>query len=131
MPLVLDRRISLSFTLPPGRPSVDRVSKIVTKIVTKIGAAAKVRVDATKTASAHDLRRAFGERWAAKVMPPQLMVLMRHESMETTMKYYVGRNADRTAAIVWAEDRRSTGEPADTAGVEEFGLDEQGIPHNL
>jgi len=111
----------------PGRPSVDRVSKIVTKI----GAAAKVRVDATKTASAHDLRRAFGERWAAKVMPPQLMVLMRHESMETTMKYYVGRNADRTAAIVWAEDRRGTGEPADTAGVEEFGLDEQGIPHSL
>lgn len=111
----------------PGRPSVDRVSKIVTKI----GAAAKVRVDATKTASAHDLRRAFGERWSAKVMPPQLMVLMRHESMETTMKYYVGRNADRTAAIVWAEDRRGTGETADAAGVEEFGLDEQGMPHTI
>jgi integrase len=82
----------------PGRLASDRVSKIVSKI----GAKAKVRVDSTKTASAHDLRRAFGERWSARLMPAQLMELMRHESIDTTLSYYVGRNAERTAAMLWA-----------------------------
>ena len=34
-------------------------------------------------------------------MPAQLMELMRHESIETTLTYYVGRNAERTAAALW------------------------------
>ena len=88
----------------PGRPATDRVSKTVGSI----GAKAKVRVDANKTASAHDLRRAFGERWAARLMPAQLMELMRHESIETTLPYYVGRNAERTAAILWHEHEKTT-----------------------
>jgi integrase len=87
----------------PGRPTADRVSKVVTKI----GSKAKVLVDAKKTASAHDLRRAFGERWAARLMPAQLMELMRHESIDTTLSYYVGRNAERTAAMLWEADRQS------------------------
>ncbi len=29
------------------------------------------------------------------------MVLMRHESIETTMRYYVGRNAQTTAEVLW------------------------------
>ena len=29
------------------------------------------------------------------------MALMRHESIETTMRYYVGRNANTTADAVW------------------------------
>jgi integrase len=87
----------------PGRPAVDRVSKIVGRI----GAKANVRVDVKKTASAHDLRRAFGERWAARLMPAQLMELMRHESIDTTLSYYVGRNAERTAAILWDEDHKA------------------------
>lgn len=32
---------------------------------------------------------------------PGLKELMRHESIETTLKYYVGRNAQATAAILW------------------------------
>jgi len=88
----------------PGRPNKDRVSKTVSEI----GKKANVRVDVKKTASAHDLRRAFGERWSARLMPPQLMELMRHESIETTMSYYVGRNAERTAAILWDEDERAS-----------------------
>jgi integrase len=91
----------------PGQANKDRVSKVVTKI----GAKAKVRVDARKTASAHDLRRAFGERWAAKLMPAQLMELMRHESIDTTLSYYVGRNAERTAAMLWDADGASTPPP--------------------
>jgi integrase len=97
----------------PGRPAVHRVSKIISAI----GEKAKVRVDVKKTASAHDLRRAFGERWAARLMPAQLMELMRHESIETTLSYYVGRNAERTAAILWHEHEKSI-EPERTASDE-------------
>jgi integrase len=79
----------------------------VSKTVSSIGAKAKVRVDVKKTASAHDLRRAFGERWAARLMPAQLMELMRHETIETTLSYYVGRNAERTAAILWHEHEKA------------------------
>jgi integrase len=86
------------------------------KIITRIGKAAGVVVDrrkkreratgklreAVKFASAHDLRRSFGERWAVRVMPQVLKELMRHESIETTLKYYVGRNAETTAETLWA-----------------------------
>jgi integrase len=92
----------------PGHPTTDRVSKVVSRI----GARANVRVDAKKTASAHDLRRAFGERWAARLMPAQLMELMRHESIDTTLSYYVGRNAERTAAILWDEDQKANQDDA-------------------
>jgi hypothetical protein len=33
-------------------------------------------------------------------MPQVLMELMRHESIETTLRYYVGKNAQRTTRIV-------------------------------
>ena len=54
-----------------------------------------------KWASAHDLRRSFGARWADRVMPKVLMELMRHEDINTTLKYYAGQNAQRTANAVW------------------------------
>ena len=57
--------------------------------------------DVAKYATAHDLRRAFGERWASKVMPFDLQALMRHENIETTQKYYVGQNSLRTADAIW------------------------------
>ncbi|HBL43400.1 hypothetical protein [uncultured Gimesia sp.] len=53
-------------------------------------------------ASAHDLRRSFGERWAMKVMPQPLM---RHESMETTLKFYAGLNGEKIAEAVWNADQ--------------------------
>jgi integrase len=82
----------------------------VSKVVSAIGQAAGVVVDerqvdgvtARKFASAHDLRRAFGQRWAAKVMPTVLRELMRHASIATTMAYYVGSNAEATADVLWA-----------------------------
>ena len=33
-------------------------------------------------------------------MPQVLMELMRHESIDTTLKFYVGRNAQRTAKLL-------------------------------
>ncbi len=89
----------------PDRPHPHRVSEIVSEIGEKAGV--KVYVDPkdpekVKYASAHDLRRAFGERWAARLMPAQLMELMRHESIETTLRFYVGTDAQRTADAAWA-----------------------------
>jgi len=88
-------------------------SNQVSKIMSKIGRAAGVKVytnpkDSAKVkfASAHDLRRAFGARWAARVMPAQLMELMRHESIETTLRFYVGTNAQRTNDVIWDAYRR-------------------------
>ena len=42
-----------------------------------------------------------GERWSSRVMPQILMELMRHESIETTLKFYVGRNAEKTAETLY------------------------------
>ncbi len=64
-----------------------------------------------KYASAHDLRRAFGRRWSARVMPAVLQQLMRHESIDTTMRYYVGRDADATADVLWSAFESVTPEP--------------------
>ena len=73
-------RMSAVFKLPGIRGrSTELRSKWVGKILSKIGKAAGVRVHVdpkdpvrVKYASAHDLRRAFGERWAARIMPAQL-----------------------------------------------------------
>ncbi len=65
----------------------------------------RVTVTANKFASAHDLRRSFGTRWAKQVMPAVLQRLMRHASIDTTMKYYVGIESDDVAAELWAKYR--------------------------
>lgn len=54
-----------------------------------------------KFASAHDLRRCFGSRWARRIKPATLQLLMRHRSIETTLKYYVGLDADDVADELW------------------------------
>jgi len=59
------------------------------------------QVGKVKFASAHDLRRCFAERWATRIMPQVFMELMRYESIESTMKYYVGQNAERTADVLY------------------------------
>ena len=97
------------FRLPGIRGDNSEVrSTWVGRVVSMIGRRAGVRVSSdprdpekVKYASAHDLRRAFGERWASRVMPAVLKELMRHESIETTLRYYVGTNAERTADVCW------------------------------
>jgi integrase len=69
-----------------------------------------------KFASAHDLRRSFGLRWASRVMPQVLMELMRHESIDTTVRYYVGRNAQSTAAVLWAAHEAANGNTSGNSG---------------
>ena len=122
-------RVGAVFKLPGIRGQTAELrSKWVGKVVSKIGKKAGVRVyvdpknpERVKYASAHDLRRAFGERWAARIMPAQLKELMRHESIETTLRYYVGTNAERTADACW-DAFEKTAVPGPPAGVVENGV---------
>ncbi|MSR31275.1 MAG: site-specific integrase [Gemmataceae bacterium] len=108
-------RSGFVFNPRPEREGNRRLTIIqVTRIISRIGrnAAILVRTDVKtgkkKYASAHDFRRAFGDRWALRVMPAVLMVMMRHESIGTTMQFYVGRSAQATADVVWQAYARVT-----------------------
>jgi len=66
-------------------PSGGQVTHRIGEFIVDVGELAGVVVDAdprtgvpTKYASAYDLRRAFGYRWAKRVMPAVLQKLMRH-----------------------------------------------------
>jgi integrase len=72
------------------------------RIISAIGSAAGIAVDSKgKTLTAHDLRRAFGQRWATRVKPLILQKLMRHKSLTTTMRFYVELEDDDVASAVW------------------------------
>lgn len=62
-------------------------------------------------ARAHDLRRAFGVRWANRgITPFELSEIMRHETLAITKQYYVGENANATADSMWrAVEKESDG----------------------
>lgn len=98
-----EKRAGPVFRLPKQRRAGILSQSWVSHKITAFGRAAAIVVDvkARKFASAHDFRRSFGERWARRVMPQVLMELMRHENIETTMRYYVGRNAEATARELW------------------------------
>jgi len=114
----LAERSGYVFDLKPRRHRyAERLTmQHVSRTICRFGEAACVRVsegrrrDAAtgevvtknKFASAHDLRRSFGERWSRRVLPQVLQEMMRHETIQTTLKYYVGQNAKRSAADIWA-----------------------------
>jgi integrase len=50
-------------------------------------------------ASARNLRRTFAARWSRRVNSMVLKELMRHASVTTTEKYYVGIQSDETSAL--------------------------------
>lgn len=82
---------------------VDPVTNVadISRSVAAIGKAAGIETGSGKFASAHDLRRAFGTRWAIQVPPVVLQRIMRHSTIETTLKYYVGIDASQIGAILW------------------------------
>lgn len=99
-----DQRTGYVFN-PLGKRGERMVSDFpISRMICDIGKAAGIIVDhrSGKFASAHDLRRTFGTRWAKRVMPQVLMTLMRHESIETTMTFYVDINAEATASDLMA-----------------------------
>lgn len=94
-----------------------RVDTVSTWIV-DIGKAAKVKVDekhgSEKFASAHDIRRAFGTRWAKIVPASLLQQLMRHSSIETTMSFYVNITAKDTMSEIRRHVRKNQVTPEAT-----------------
>ena len=87
----------------------------MSKTISEIGAASKVRVNAKgKYASAHDLRRSFGLRWSHRVMPAELQQLMRHSDISTTMNFYAMIEASNFAERLWNQEKNST--PNSTLG---------------
>ncbi len=97
-----DQRTGHVFGLPnengkPGRTFAHGI----TRAVRSLAKAANVKVadknGKVKWATPHDFRRAFGSRWAKRVMPAVLMRLMRHKRMETTMNYYATQDAESVA----------------------------------
>jgi integrase len=86
----------------------------VSAILSRIGRAAGVvvgehpRTGRVKYASAHDFRRTFATRWAARGLSvAQLTDMMRHETFETTRRYYVSLDAQQIAESCWDAYRRS------------------------
>jgi integrase len=92
----------------PLMPSESRANAhLAGRMISLIGEKAHVvvhtdaRTGHVKYASAHDLRRSFGTRWAKQVKTPILMRLMRHENIQTTMSYYVSLECDEIAEQLW------------------------------
>ena len=92
------------------KPGRQRSSKNTSRIASAIGERAGIKVDVDKRgkvevvkfASAHDLRRSFATRWASKVKPATLQLLMRHSAIETTLRYYVAQDSDDVAAELYS-----------------------------
>lgn len=93
------RRTGRVFKLPCSDSQVPR-------IIAKIGKESGIQVSPNgKMVTAHDLRRSFGSRWATRLAPAELRVLMRHTSIDTTMKYYVRLQTDVLGKKLWDSDR--------------------------
>ena len=69
-----------------------------------IGKRAEVEVSSGKFVTLHELRRSFGLRWAQRLLLQQLMQIMRHESIDTTLRYYVAHDAEGIAEEMWREN---------------------------
>jgi integrase len=92
-----------------GRANYDYADHTISEIGKVAGVIVEHDADGKpkKFASAHDFRRAFAERWSKRILPGELQELMRHKSIITTMTFYVGQNAKRTANAVWAAYRKN------------------------
>jgi integrase len=62
------------------------------QLVLKVGKVVKPSLG--RRATPHDYRRTFASKWAMKVQPLTLQKLMRHDSLVTTLTYYVRLSAD-------------------------------------
>jgi integrase len=95
------------FALPGLMGGTVRGLIYASKIISLIGKAAGVKVKTdhngrVKFASAHDLRRSFGTRWATRVMPATLQRMMRHADISTTMSFYADIDAKSVEEAIYA-----------------------------
>jgi integrase len=64
------------------------------------------RTQKPKYASAHDLRRSFGEYYKDRVSMNELRILMRHKSITTTARFYLGSEAQALGRKLRAREPR-------------------------
>lgn len=121
-----DRQDPTGFVFQPLCQGLDeRVDRLwASRLISRIGEKAGIVVKETfaesgkKTdhfATAHDLRRSFGARWARKVLPPVLRELMRHSDIKTTLDYYAGRNAESLAESLYSQIEAKNQQGGETA----------------
>lgn len=114
------QRVGFVFNVFQASGVVSRRADTVAGWVSEIGKSANVKVDekdgVEKYASSHDIRRAFGTRWAKIVPPGLLQQLMRHSSITTTMSFYV----DITAKDTISEVRRHVTKNSPAQAVDAF-----------
>lgn len=100
------------FNASRANGAVSRRVDTVSNWIVDIGKAATVKVDekdgSEKFASSHDIRRAFGTRWAKIVPSSLLQQLMRHSNIETTMKFYVNITAKDTMSEIRRHVRKNS-----------------------
>lgn len=84
------------------RSTKDHASSTVRRIGKRANVITAKKDGRVHYATAHDLRRSFGLRWSRKVKAPQLMELMRHADIATTMTFYAKSRAEQTAAEIRA-----------------------------
>lgn len=116
---------------------VTRARETVGRVISEIGQRARVvvRKDSSGThyATAKNLRHSFGARWAPHVPELVLLTLMRHRSVETTRKYYLGIAAEETSRRVqsaWRQLGDGSGTTFGTTPPESDVLAEEGDCHN-
>lgn len=91
----------------PGERSLGDIRQRIMKTAVRIGKASGVIVKkqsknhAAKYASLHDIRRTFAERVSRKLRLDEVQEMLGHASIETTKRYYVGSNAERTGRRLW------------------------------
>jgi len=96
-------------------PFTQRRGDNISPFIRAFGREAKIVVKTgkeTKYASAHDLRRSFGSRWALRVRPFVLKELMRHESIATTEEYYAELETGLVCDELWKAIERTDVAPA-------------------
>jgi integrase len=90
-----------------NRYTVEKLSDEVSLIGRTAGVVTEPGDD-PKHATAHDLRRTFGTRWALKVRPMTLQRMMRHKDLSTTLRFYVGLSVEDLGAELWAPGRKDS-----------------------
>jgi integrase len=86
------------YVLPLPGERVPRVSiGTAIRTIVEIGEYSEICTGTNKFVSSHDLRRTFGTRWALRVHPIALKVMMRHSDLKTTLRYYVDLDCDAIA----------------------------------
>lgn len=93
----LDSRSGYVFGFP-GQRSGRVLPHRVGQTISEIGRHSGIATGRDEFASAHDLRRSFGNRWALRVHPLVLKSIMRHSELKTTLRYYVSLDCDAIGA---------------------------------